>query len=244
VLVTSIAREVETTLGARMPNATVHQRFGALITEAGGIPVLSDAWSEPADLVDRVDAVVINGGLDVDPARYAQERLPSTDEPDPVRDAFELGLIEAAHERGLPVLGICRGMQLLNIARGGTLIQDLSTATDLEHFVADRYDQPVHGIEIERDSLVAAGLAARETTVNSVHHQGLDRVADGLRAVAYAPDRTVEAIEDESGRLVGVQWHPEFLAGPQAAAQVGLFTAFLSRARPPLEATASKPVAL
>src|SRR5215218_4743676 len=110
VLVTSIPRQVATRLPGTMANATVNQRFGWLIAEAGGIPVMADAWTEPDALVSRVDAIVLNGGIDVDPSRYGAVRGAGTDEPDPRRDDFELGLVGAAIEQRTPVLGVCRGM--------------------------------------------------------------------------------------------------------------------------------------
>jgi putative glutamine amidotransferase len=212
-----------------MFNATVNQRFGALIAEAGGIPVAADAWSDPGLLVERVDAIVLNGGPDIDPDRYGAKRAQSTQEPDPRRDDFEFGLVTEALDTGVPVLGVCRGMQLVNVAMGGTLFQALSSVTELEHYVASPYDRPVHCIEIDPGSAIEQGLSTRHTEVNSVHHQGIDRLGRGLRSVARAPDGAVEAVEHEDGLVLGVQWHPEFLIGDIGAVQVGLFEAFLAR---------------
>jgi putative glutamine amidotransferase len=210
-----------------MFNATVNQRFGTLIAAAGGIPVMADAWSSPAELAERIDAVVVNGGTDVDPARYGAAAAPTTNEPDVRRDTFEFGLVRAALQSELPVLGICRGMQLVNVELGGSLIQDVATVTELPHYVVEPYDEPVHPIEIDADSVLARAMPERGAGVNSVHHQGVDRLGAGLRPVAHAPDGTIEAIEDGSGRVLGVQWHPEFLTGEAGAAQVGLFREFL-----------------
>ena len=229
VLITSIPRLIPTTLPGRMSNATVNERFGALIGEADGIPVAADAWTDPEALAERVDAIVLNGGTDVDPGRYGAKRAPTTDEPDRRRDDFEFGLVAAALERRVPVLGVCRGMQLVNVGLGGSLIQDLSSLTELEHYVTDPYDKPVHAIEIDPDSVVEHGFGSCRTTVNTVHRQAIDRLGHSLRPVARAPDGTIEAVENEDGLVVGVQWHPEFLAGHHGAAQVGLFKSFLAR---------------
>jgi gamma-glutamyl-gamma-aminobutyrate hydrolase PuuD len=226
VLITSIPRAIETTLPGRTDSATVNQRLGALVVAAGGIPVATDMWADPDQLVARVDALVINGGVDVDAGRYGAIRHPSSDAPQSRRDGFELGLIAAAQERGLPIVGICRGLHLLNVARGGTLHQHLPDVTDLVHYVTDPYDRPAHEIAIEPGSRVAAALG-RRAAVNSVHHQGVDRLGSGLAVSARAPDGTIEAIEDPDRPLIGVQWHPEFLVGAPGTEQVAVFRALV-----------------
>lgn len=229
VLVTSIPRRIPTSLPGRISSATVHQRFGWLIAQAGGIPVMSDAWSVPEALAARVDAVVINGGTDVDPQRYDAERAAGTDEPDRSRDDFEFGLVRAAIDRGTPVLGVCRGMQLVNVAAGGDLIQDVSAVTTMPHYVRERYDVPVHDVELSHGSAVARAFASPTLQVNSIHHQCVGRLGAGLRCTGRAPDGVVEAIEDADARVIGVQWHPEFLNDEKALEQVALFRALLSR---------------
>lgn len=226
IVVTSIPRRVMTSLGSEMPNATAHQRFGELIAAIGAVPVVSDAWAEPEALADHVDGVVINGGTDVAPERYGAVRLPTTDPPDARRDAFELGLARAAIAREIPVLGVCRGMQLLNVALGGTLVQELSTRTDVDHYVRDPCDRAVHEVALAPGSLVARAYGRTRLGVNTVHHEAVDRLGAGLRVTARADDGTVEAIEHERGRVVGVQWHPEFMGGAAADEQVALFRAF------------------
>jgi putative glutamine amidotransferase len=232
VLITSIPREIRTPLPDLMPNATVNQRLARLVASAGGIPVGADAWSDPAALLARVDAVVINGGIDLDPSAYGADRHVETDPPQPERDAFELAVARTALETGLPVLGICRGMHILNVIRGGTLIQHLPDVSDLEHYDNDRYAVPVHDVATVEGSRVrrALGEAAR---VNSIHHQAIDRLGQGLEVAARADDGTIEAIEDPSAGIVGVQWHPEFLASHLAEAHVDLFR--MDRAGQPAE---------
>jgi putative glutamine amidotransferase len=231
VLVTSIPRRIATTLPSTKANATVDQRFGALVAAGGGLPIVADAWSDPDALIARVDAIVLNGGTDVAPGRYGAKPEHGTDPPDLRRDAFEFGLVEGALRRRLPILGICRGMQLLNVALGGTLVQDVRSRTSIEHYVATPNELPVHPVEFDRGSVVSGALEASVRAVNSVHHQAVDQLGEGLRAVAWAPDGTIEAIEDSAGRLVGVQWHPEFLAGRHGDAQIPLFAAFVAQAK-------------
>jgi putative glutamine amidotransferase len=217
VLVTSIPRSVRTTLGVDMDNATVNQRLAELVVAAGGVPVATDTWADPEALLERVDALVLNGGSDVAPNLYGAEPHEATGAPNARRDDFELRLARGALERQLPVLGVCRGMQVLNVARGGTLVQDLEG-----HNEREAWDRPVHEVEVEPGSRVARAFGGR-TAVNSVHHQAIDRLGSGLRATAHAPDGVIEAIEADDGLAVGVQWHPEFLTGPPGDDQVQLF---------------------
>jgi len=227
VLVTSIPRSVQTTLGVAMDSATINQRLGELVVAAGGVPIASDTWAEPEVLLEHVDALILNGGSDIAPELYGAEPLAATDAPNPRRDDFEMRLARGAMARGLPVLGVCRGMQLINVARGGTLIQDIGT----DHYVREAWDRPVHEVEVEPGSRLERVFADGRTTVNSVHHQAVDRLGAGLQATARADDGVIEGIEDEDGGTVGVQWHPEFLTGRPGDDQVELFREVLS-ARP------------
>jgi gamma-glutamyl-gamma-aminobutyrate hydrolase PuuD len=233
VVVTSIPRMVDTTLRVPMPNATAHRRFGELVGAAGGVAVVADASADPEALAERVDAVVVNGGIDVGAATYGATAHAQADAADERRDSFELALVRAAVDSGVPVLGVCRGMHVLNIALGGTLFQHLPDVTTQDHYVRDPCDAPAHAIAMEPGSVIAAALGASEAEVNSVHHQGLDRVADVLSVTARAADGTAEAVEDETGRLLGVQWHPEFLAAEYAESQVGVFSALVQAATTP-----------
>ncbi|MFD4524639.1 gamma-glutamyl-gamma-aminobutyrate hydrolase family protein [Streptomyces sp. NPDC058470] len=179
--------------------------YPRLVQRAGGLAVLlpPDDPACAAEVVARLDGVVVAGGPDVDPTRYGAERSPRTGPPAPERDAWELALIEAALASGTPLLGICRGMQLLNVALGGTLVQHLDGHVK-DVGVFGRHDvTPVPGS-------VYAGLAPEPVAVPTYHHQAVDRVGAGLLASAHAVDGTVEAIElPGPGWVLGVQWHPE-----------------------------------
>lgn len=236
LLVTSIPRSIETTLPGRMSNATINQRFGELIVQAGGVPVATDVWADPERLLERVDAVVINGGSDVDPARYGADRHARTDAPNPGRDEFEFALVHGAIERRLPVLGVCRGIHVVNVALGGTLIQHLPDVTDLNHRDVV-WHRASHAIQVEPGSALAAALGETAVRVNSVHHQAVDRLGDGLMVSARAPDGTIEAVEDGSGLVMGIQWHPEFIADNAAGDQVAVFAALVQRCRTEGEVT-------
>ena len=133
---------------------------------------------------------------------------------EPALDAFEVALARAADRRGIPILGICRGAQALNVARAGDLHQHLPEVTDgsILHRQATSGRLTCHDVRIDPTSLLATIVGPGRLAVNSFHHQAIDRLGRGLRAVAWAPDGTVEAIEAGGRQLVlGVQWHAETL---------------------------------
>ena len=206
-----------------MDNATINQRLGELVVAAGGVPVASDTWAEPETLLEHAGALILNGGSDVAPQLYQAEPLDRTDPPNHERDDFELRLARGAAERDLPILGVCRGMQLLNVARGGSLVQDVD-----EHYAREGWDRPVHDVQLEHGSRLARAFGSSTLAVNSVHHQAVERLGEGLHVSARAADGVIEGIEDEHGLALGVQWHPEFLAGAAGDEQVKLFREVLS----------------
>ena len=192
---------------------------------AGGVPVVLPPLGDGmATLLDRLDGVCLSGGPDLDPAAYgarAHEQLGPTE---PALDRFELELARAADAAGMPLLGICRGAQALNVARGGTLHQHVEG-----HRQTELATQPVHAVRITAGSLAARVLGTRATQVNSFHHQACDVLGHGLVATAWAPDGTIEAIEDRSHPfLLGVQWHAETLIDDDA--QLALFRALVDAA--------------
>ncbi|KRB78473.1 hypothetical protein ASE01_04210 [Nocardioides sp. Root190] len=201
---------------------------------AGATPVGIDcAVDQPliASVVGRLDGLVVGGGGDVDPARYggavADELLWGVN---PSRDAIEEVALQAAIDGTVPVLAICRGMQFVNVALGGTLHADL--ARDRPSEVVHRpgkelLDRSCHGVDVEADTLLSAWMGRQgRIAVNSEHHQGLDVLAPGLRAVAHSPDGLVEAVELRGRLLVGVQWHPEILWSTEQSS-LDLLTGFV-----------------
>src|SRR4051794_3183240 len=169
------------------------------------------AAEDPDELLDRIDALVLGGGADIDPESQGVEAHPETIGTNPDRDRFEIALGLAALKRGMPLLGVCRGMQVLNVACGGTLDQHIPERLghDVHRPVPGSWAE--HEVRVKAGSLAAQAAGPDPLTVPSHHHQGVDRVADGLTASAWATDdESVEAIESADGAFaLGVLWHPE-----------------------------------
>lgn len=195
------------------------------VVAAGGMPVLLPPAGIDASVLDVVDALIVAGGGDVDPAAYGAGSHPQTGGIDPRRDGSELLLVKAALERDLPLLAVCRGLQVLNVALGGSLIQHLP---DVVGHDGHRPAPAVFGsteVKIEAESLTGR-LLGDSGLVPCYHHQGLDRVAERLTVTATAADGTVEAAEVEGRTFaLGVQWHPE-----QDPSDLRLFEALVTRA--------------
>jgi putative glutamine amidotransferase len=192
---------------------TAYAFYAQALARAGALPVLIPRENDPVELVRRLDGVVIAGGQDVDPRLYGGQPAPTSTRLDPQRDAFELALIDAALAHDRPLLGICRGAQLLNVALGGDLIGDLAPVQRIEHtLVLYPPDARVHAVDFEPGSALAS-VYGDSTAVNSFHRQAVGRLGDRVAASGRAPDGVIEAIEVAGGRAVGVQWHPEMLAG-------------------------------
>ncbi len=186
------------------------------IQRAGGmvlmIPEDPAVVEDPGPVLDRIDALLLAGGCDIDPQAYGSERDPHTVNTVPARDELELALTREALARDLPVLGICRGMQLLNIATGGTLIQHVPdvAGNDEHRRNAGTFDGNEHPVELEPGSLAAEAAGEQRHRTFSHHHQAVAQVGNGLVVTGRADDGLIEAIEDpERGYVLGVQWHPE-----------------------------------
>lgn len=200
------------------------------IEMAGGVPVIvppmGDVGLEP--LLGSIDGLCLPGGPDLDPSTYREQPHPELGPFDPEIDRFELHLAACADERRLPILAICRGAQALNVMRGGSLIQHLpDLASGLVHRQTAPGTETSHSVAVAPDSMLHEILGAESVDVNSFHHQGIERLGRGLRAVAFASDETVEGLEaDDREFCLGVQWHAETLVHlePQAA----LFDAFVA----------------
>ncbi|SDY52658.1 putative glutamine amidotransferase [Micromonospora pattaloongensis] len=190
-----------------VPAALVPYDYVRAVTAAGGRAVVLPPDDADAGVLRGLDALVLAGGADVEPARYGAASAPHT-EPRPDRDAGELTLLRGALAADLPVLGVCRGMQLLAVAYGGRLHQHLPDVVGHERHRPAPGRYGTHPVRFAPGSRVAAVMGA-DREVNTYHHQG---VADpgGLTATGWADDGVIEAVEDPARRFVlGVQWHPE-----------------------------------
>lgn len=166
------------------------------------------------DYIATLDGLILQGGADIDPRVYGEEPGNLLGPIDSVRDRFELELLRGFAAAGKPVLGVCRGMQLINVAFGGTLYQDLEAAgvSSRAHRSAELYDEHAHELDlIDGSWLQGLYSGAKRARVNSIHHQGVDKLGEGLVLNAVSTDGVVECVRHEGyDFLVGVQWHPEF----------------------------------
>jgi putative glutamine amidotransferase len=177
------------------------------------IPPDPELETDPDEVLDLVDGLILAGGSDIDPSRYGAEPHAETRATVPERDSFEIEVARRAWERDVPVLGICRGMQLLNVSRGGTLIQHLPDEYGHEDHrrVPGSFDGSDHDVRLAPGSLAARAAGEEVHVTKSHHHQGIETVGEGLEVTGHATlDDLPEAIEAPDRRfMLGVQWHPE-----------------------------------
>lgn len=207
-------------LAGRSPHErySLHRGYVEAIWAVGGRAMIVPAGpgcgtDQVLDIVVSSDALVVSGGGDVDPAVYAaaeDHEAAAIQECDPERDGLELAAVRQATASGRRVLGICRGAQLLAVASGGTLVIDLPGAGFAGHWEYERQHEAVHEVAADPKSDASSALAGA-SSVNSIHHQAVATLGPDLRATAWSADGVVEAVEG-AGQL-GVQWHPERLAG-------------------------------
>lgn len=234
-----VAMQTLPAIPGKLPHCWIMgQRYVRVLAEAGAVPwmvpLLPGDENTLRAIYEKLDGVFLTGGVDVCPTNYGEDRHTSCDAADPARDWVEIQLIRWALADRKPVLGVCRGIQAMNVACGGSLYQHLpEMLPTMKH---DYFPLPgngltrdylAHEVEVEPSSRLGRMMGERTARVNSMHHQGIKRLAPNLRASASAPDGLIEGVEGDKGFLVGVQWHPEELA-ENTAPQRRLFTDFLS----------------
>lgn len=209
------------------PRYRLNQAYVEALAGAGAQPILLPPVLEGARLLGSLDGLVLSGGADVDPALYGEARRPLT-VPERPRDDFEIPLVRAALDGGLPVLAICRGHQVVNVALGGTLHQHLEAEEHRGDSLEGRQEIRHARVRLDPDSHLAELLGVTEIAANSLHHQAVRDLAPGLRATGWTEDGIVEAMETPDGSLISVQSHPEELVATQPWAK-RLFEAFVER---------------
>lgn len=180
------------------------------------LPTSDEAWK---DRLKGFDGVLLPGGGDINPARYGQQAHESNYDVDDLQDAQDLSLAEFALDAGIPTLAICRGLHVVNVVRGGTLIQDLPAS----------HRHLIHKVKVS--TAASLGFVDEVITASCYHHQGIERLGEGLEVIGRAEDGTIEAVAIRAnGWAVGVQWHPEdtSMTDPN---QSGLFAQFVREAQ-------------
>jgi putative glutamine amidotransferase len=212
-----------------------HPKLYVAAVEALGAEavLLENDAARVAEQLGELAGVIVGGGADVEAWHYGGRAELLKQPTHPERDAFEIALLRALRERRIPTLCICRGIQVANVAFGGTLIEDIPAAlptSTIEHSQPDRGDDAgyarAHDVTVTPDSLLARIVRELRFTTNAHHHQAIGELAPDLRAVAWADDGVVEAVEAafEHPFFLGVQWHPE--EPPRDAISARIFAGF------------------
>ncbi len=197
---------------------TLDRRYVTAVERAGGLPLplpMVDTENAAAQIVDLIDGLVIVGGPAVTDGLIGS--LPEElDELNPIRAASDRVWIERSWEAGLPILGICYGMQRLNALAGGTIYGDVEAQHDGALTHSQKRGGTTHPVQIVSSSHLHDLLKRDTITVNTRHLQAIASLGEGFSVAATAPDGVIEAIEHESGRIFGVQFHPERMGEPMA----------------------------
>lgn len=211
---------------------TLAHEYVAAIYRAGGLPVLLPHGTDQdaAHFISRLDGLLLSGGGDIDPRSYGEVNEGLSYETNLEADQFEMALIREAKKQHVPTLGICRGLQVLSVAFGGTMHQELSFAypqhpatkgKSREELLSNR-----HSLRLKPGSQLEKVFGCTTMEVNSIHHQCIRKLGEGLEAVGWSEDGIIEAIESTDDWLCwGVQWHPEKLG------QQMFFDAFIQKVK-------------
>lgn len=195
----------------------VFDHYSTCIEKIGAAPMILPITTKEEvakTYIDRIDALIMTGGIDVNPFLYGEELAGETEVPFIERDNFDFMLIKAALNKNIPILGICRGMQIMNVYLGGSLHQDIKYYgdTNIQHVQRSNHHEAVHFVDIEKGSLLHTLIGGKQK-VNSVHHQCIKELGSGLKASALSSsDKIIEAYESvDKNRILGIQWHPEMM---------------------------------
>ena len=198
-------------LGPGLTRLYFRYLFESALTAAGA----RIRWIGPENIgaVTQCDGLLLPGGDDVDPTLYGQKKSEKCGKQNPLRDRLDPALLKAFLPTGKPILGICRGMQMLNVHLGGTLHQDIKELQQICHQNSIYRAKPSHTVTLAQNAKLQTILGADRITVNSIHHQALDSLGQGLFTAARSEDGIAEAVELEGHPFcIGLQWHPEILS--------------------------------
>lgn len=191
--------------------------YSEAIIRSGGIPIvipISEDETYIKDIAEKIDGLLLSGGADMDPLLSGQRADAKTGRVSPQRDNQELLLLDYIYKNTKkPILGICRGLQLINVYFKGNLILDLPSAGYLSHSISnnERYN-PIHDVTIYEDTLLREIIGNEKTYVNTIHHQAIGELGEGLKVSAISEDNVIEAIESKNVKerfILATQWHPE-----------------------------------
>ena len=231
-----IAVTTSVTVGKTPERAYVNTAYLEAVARAGGVPLLltpQHSGEARSTLWSRASGLLLTGGGDIDPARLDEAPHPTSADVSAARDDLEIDLARRALAEGVPLLAVCRGIQVLNVALGGSLYQDIPSepGSPIGHSQTEPRSQATHAVKVQPGSRLGEVLGRLEVDVNSMHHQAIREVGDGLRIVAWAADGIAEGAEvPQHPFALAVQWHPEELIGHDQAAR-NLFSALVDAAR-------------
>jgi putative glutamine amidotransferase len=216
-----------------MERAFVNSDYINAVLRNGGAPVVIPASSVMEDVEESMtfcDGILFPGGEDIQPWYYGEEPLAVIGELRPEIDGAYLKAGQYALSHKIPMLGICKGHQFLNILMGGSLYQDISLREkdSIQHLQKRDRSYLTHHVEVLEGTRLSSILGTGICETNSMHHQAVKELGKGLKASAYAPDGLIEALEDEEGLILGIQWHPENLID-SAPVMYKLFAEFADR---------------
>ena len=189
---------------------SIEEVYSKAVAKYGGLPVLIPSIEGNTDylgsIISRIDGLLIPGSRDMDPRHYNEKPHPKLNPMNDERTAAEYIVLKSALDNKMPVLGICGGMQFINVFFGGSLFQDIQ---DLVENPLIHEKGAVHPVRVNEESQLYGIVGKNEFTVNSYHHQAVNKIGAGLRASAHTSDGIVEGLESDDHSLIAVQWHPE-----------------------------------
>ncbi|WP_028558993.1 gamma-glutamyl-gamma-aminobutyrate hydrolase family protein [Paenibacillus pinihumi] len=228
-------------LNANSEGVYVHQDYYRAVEAVGGLPIVLPLASIETvkQLIDLCDGLIFTGGEDIEPSAYGEEAIAELGQTLPLRDQIELEAIRYVIDADKPLLAICRGAQVLNVALGGTLYQDLPSQYEgaLEHVQKGvPRSRDTHEVLLAANSRLAHIFGGAGVRVNSLHHQSLHLLGQGLQVTAISPDGVIEGVELRGSTFaIGVQWHPENMAAAGDRSMTKLFAAFLEESQTSVE---------